>query len=57
MMSNGYKPAPYDLNDVILSKPLEDLVDQLAANGHHMWARERISQGWTYNLHLVSCPI
>jgi hypothetical protein len=29
---------------------MEELVDRLAENTHNVWARERISQGWTYGL-------
>ncbi|KAF7261042.1 hypothetical protein EG68_01789 [Paragonimus skrjabini miyazakii] len=46
--SNGYKPQPLDLSQIVLSKRLESLVNQLAENTHNMWARDRISLGWTY---------
>ncbi|TGZ67043.1 hypothetical protein CRM22_004998 [Opisthorchis felineus] len=46
--ANGYKPQPLDLSQIRLSKRLEALVDQLAENTHNMWARDRISLGWTY---------
>lgn len=49
-----------------LSSKMEELVDKLAENTHNVWARERISQGWTYGLnedgeklrspHLVQYP-
>ena len=29
---------------------MEELVDRLAENTHNVWARERISQNWTYGL-------
>ncbi|KAA3679890.1 ryanodine receptor 2 [Paragonimus westermani] len=45
---NGYKPQPLDLSQIVLSKRLESLVNQLAENTHNMWARDRISLGWTY---------
>ncbi|VDP80904.1 unnamed protein product [Echinostoma caproni] len=45
---NGYKPQPLDLSQIRLSSRLESLVDQLAENTHNMWARDRISLGWTY---------
>ncbi|CAL8106014.1 unnamed protein product [Calicophoron daubneyi] len=45
---NGYKPQPLDLSQIRLSPRLESLVDQLAENTHNLWARDRISQGWTY---------
>ncbi len=35
---------------VELGAKTEELVDKLAENTHNVWARERISQGWTYGL-------
>lgn len=52
--SNGYKPAPLDLSAITLSGKLEELIDQLAENTHNVWAKERITQGWTYGLNEVS---
>lgn len=51
--SNGYKPAPLDLSAITLSGKLEELIDQLAENTHNVWAKERISQAWTYGLNEV----
>ncbi|KAH1181027.1 hypothetical protein KIL84_001961, partial [Mauremys mutica] len=50
MMSNGYKPAPLDLTHVKLTPAQNTLVDKLAENGHNVWARDRVSQGWTYSI-------
>ena len=50
MIPKRYKPAPLDLSAVELSSKMEELVDKLAENTHNTWARERISQGWTYGL-------
>lgn len=50
LQSNGYKPAPLDLSAVELNPKMEELVDQLAENTHNVWAKERISQEWTYGL-------
>ena len=50
LQPNGYKPAPLDLSAIELSSKMEELVDKLAENTHNVWARERISQGWTYGL-------
>lgn len=48
-MSNGYRPHPLDLSAVpALPSDLEQLVDLLAKNAHDVWARSRISEGWTY---------
>ena len=51
--SNGYKPAPLDLTSITLSNKLEELIDHLAENTHNVWAKERITQGWTYGLNEV----
>ncbi|KAM6184479.1 LOW QUALITY PROTEIN: ryanodine receptor 1-like, partial [Sarcoramphus papa] len=48
-MSNGYKPAPLDLAHVKLTPAQLTLVDRLAENGHNVWARDRVQQGWTYS--------
>lgn len=48
-MSNGYKPAPLDLSHVRLTPAQTTLVDRLAENGHNVWARDRVSQGWSYS--------
>ncbi|XP_046400098.1 ryanodine receptor isoform X3 [Ischnura elegans] len=50
MQANGYKPAPLDLSAITFTPKLEELVDQLAENTHNLWAKERITQGWTYGL-------
>ena len=54
LQSNGYKPAPLDLSAIELTAKMEELVDLLAENTHNLWAKERISQGWTYGLNEVS---
>ena len=48
LQSNGYKPAPMDLSQIELNTKMSLLVEQLAENTHNVWAKERISQGWTY---------
>ena len=53
MQPNGYKPAPLDLSAITLNQKLEELVDQLAENTHNIWAKERVSEGWTYALNEV----
>jgi len=50
LQPNGYKPGPLDLSAITLTPKLEELVDQLAENTHNIWAKERISEGWTYGL-------
>lgn len=54
MMSSGYKPAPLDLNHVKLTPNQTNLVERLAENGHNVWARDRVHQGWTYSIVQVS---
>ena len=49
MMSKGYKPAPLDLSHVRLTPAQTTLVDRLAENGHNVWARDRVAQGWSYS--------
>ncbi|XP_041469245.1 ryanodine receptor 2-like isoform X1 [Lytechinus variegatus] len=50
LMSNGYKPAPYNLSNIHLNPKMEKLVELLAENAHNVWAKDRIAQGWTYGL-------
>ncbi|XP_071832667.1 ryanodine receptor 2-like isoform X4 [Apostichopus japonicus] len=50
LMSNGYKPAPYNLSTVSVTPKMTRLVEQLAENAHNVWARDRMEQGWTYGL-------
>ena len=53
-MSNGYCPRPLDLEGIELPPAMEELVEQLAENGHNIWASKRISEGWTYGKANVS---
>ncbi|XP_076024958.1 ryanodine receptor 1-like isoform X1 [Genypterus blacodes] len=48
--SSGYKPAPLDLSHVKLTPNQNTLVERLAENGHNVWARDRVRQGWTYSI-------
>lgn len=50
---SGYRPAPLDLSEVFLSSEQEEVVSMLAENNHNIWARERITQGWTYGTQQV----
>merc|ERR1712123_302735 len=50
LQSNGYKPAPLDLSAIELTQKMEELVDLLSENTHNLWAKERISQDWTYGV-------
>ncbi|KAG9348369.1 hypothetical protein JZ751_002104, partial [Albula glossodonta] len=53
VMSSGYKPAPLDLSHVKLTPNQNTLVEKLAENGHNVWARDRVRQGWTYMRTLI----
>lgn len=52
--SNGYKPQPLDLSNIILSTKMEELVEILAENTHNVWAQARIKDGYTYGVSDVS---
>lgn len=53
-MANGYKPAPLDTREIQLDDKVITLVEQLARNTHNVWAKEKISRGWTYGFTEVS---
>ena len=43
-----YSPCPIDTTQVTLSKNLEPLIERLAEHNHDVWAKGRISEGWTW---------
>ncbi len=43
-----YIPMPVDTEDIELPKELEPLIEKMSKNVHEIWAKTRISQGWTY---------
>lgn len=43
-----YIPNPIDTSDIELPEELFDLADKIAENVHDVWAKGRVSQGWTY---------
>ncbi len=45
-----YVPEVIDLDDVVLPESLDELLEQIAKNVHDVWARSRISEGWSYGL-------
>ncbi len=53
LMSNGYRPAPLDTRDIEMDEKMIALIEQLAKNTHNVWAREKISRGWTYGVNEV----
>lgn len=48
MKNENYIPQPVDTKDVELPEELNSLVEQMSKNVHEIWAKTRISQGWTY---------
>ena len=44
----SYTPNPIDTSDVQLSEDILQLGEELAKNTHEVWAKERVSQGWSY---------
>ena len=47
-MKTKYTPNPILTDNVILSKDILDLSEQIAENVHEVWAASRMSEGWTY---------
>lgn len=43
-----YVPEVIDLDNVVLPESLDELLEQIAKNVHDVWARSRISEGWSY---------
>lgn len=43
-----YIPNPADTWSVELPKELLPLVEEMARNVHEVWAKNRMSEGWTY---------
>ncbi|HLW68103.1 MAG TPA: RyR domain-containing protein [Gemmataceae bacterium] len=43
-----YVPQPIDTSQVQVPPSLVDLTEQLAENAHDVWARQRLSDGWTW---------
>ncbi len=46
-MDNEYIPSPADTSDIKLPDDLMPLIEEMAKNVHEVWARNRISEGWT----------
>lgn len=47
-MKTKYTPKPILTDNVILSKDILDLSEQIAENVHEVWAASRMAEGWTY---------
>ncbi len=48
MHPSTYHPQPIDTSSICLPPELNELSELMARNVHDEWARQRISQGWTY---------
>ena len=44
----NYVPNPIDTSKIEISQDILELVEKLAKNTHDIWAKQRMSQGWTY---------
>jgi ryanodine receptor 2 len=44
----SYLPKPIDVAMVSLSPDLLRLTEELAQNGHELWAARRMAEGWSY---------
>ena len=44
----GYRPSPIETDSIALPRELSELSERLAENAHDLWAKQRLSQGWTY---------
>lgn len=45
---SAYNPTPAILDNVELPASLVELTEVIAENTHDIWAKSRMSQGWTY---------
>lgn len=43
-----YAPEPIDTSQQRLPEELNELMEELAANNHDVWARQRIADGWKH---------
>ncbi len=46
-----YQPTPIDTTRVQLPLSLQPLIEDLSQNNHDVWARGRMSDGWTLGAH------
>ncbi len=44
----AYTPTPIDTNEIELPEELLPLLEMMARNVHEVWAKNRISEGWSY---------
>lgn len=43
-----YTPKPIDTSAIRLTPDILDLTERLAENTHDVWARQRLTDGWTH---------
>ena len=48
MRRSRFNPSPIDTSSIALTRELQELVELLAENTHHVWARQRLLDGWSY---------
>ena len=44
----NYDARPIDTTKVFLPRDILELTEYLAENTHDIWAKQRLSEGWTY---------
>ena len=44
----SYQPCPIDTSKIVLPVEITQLTELLAKNTHENWAKQRISEGWSY---------
>ena len=47
-MKVEYIPQPISTDDIVLSAEIMELSEKIARNVHEVWAKSRMSEGWTY---------
>lgn len=47
-MEKEYRPMPEDTSDIVLSEEITKLAEKIAENTHDVWAKGRMTEGWSY---------
>ena len=47
-LSNGYLPALYNLDALKELPALNNMIERLAENAHHIWANKKVADGYSY---------
>ena len=48
-LSNGYLPSLYHLDALQEMPALNEMIDRLAENAHHIWAKKKVSDNYCYD--------